>query len=366
MFQKIINKLNDLRPRQLLILAFGAAALMFVILYVSMNLLVKKEEVVIEKTKYSTESTSVVVAKMNIPPRTRIQDNMLQLKEVPVELVPEGAIKDFKDVKDVQVKVSIFAGDILTIQKVFSKTGDDGFVGAIPPDCRAISISVNDVTGVAGFARPGDFVDLLLSEKSPYSATTTILLQNVPLLSVNQDMTGGSSVASDATGSPSGAVANPTIATFALNPEDTLKLISATKLGEIYMSLRPTEPRNNYVPAMEYTLESVNMPPPEPEPAPAPQSNIPVIPDNSALVMPLPQLPAGAAPVPKIEIIQGDEVVQSAQEEITQASMPVIPSGAPAASSPVASRPSSSPSKVAKPLNSAPLSGSRVVQSFMQ
>ena len=85
MFQKIINKLNDLRPRQLLILAFGAAALMFVILYAAMNLLVKKEEVVIEKTKYSTESTSVVIAKANIPPRTRIQENMLQLKEIPVE-----------------------------------------------------------------------------------------------------------------------------------------------------------------------------------------------------------------------------------------------------------------------------------------
>ena len=366
MFQKIINKLNDLRPRQLLILAFGAAALMFVILYAAMNLLVKKEEVVIEKTKYSTESTSVVIAKANIPPRTRIQENMLQLKEVPVELVPEGAITNFNDVKDVQVKVSIFAGDILTVQKVFSKMGDDGFVGTIPPDCRAISISVNDVTGVAGFAKPGDFVDLLLSERSPYSATTTILLQNVPLLSINQDMTGAGMT--DAGGS---AINNPTIATFALNPEDTLKLISATKLGEIYMSLRPAEPRNNYVPAMEYTLESVNMPPPEPEPTPAPQSNIPVIPENSVPVMPLPQIPANVPvtpPVPKIEIIQGDEITQKAEEEDIPTSMPVIPSGAetPTASQPVVSNPSSNPKKLTKPLNSAPLSGSRVVQSFMQ
>ena len=150
-----------------------------------------------------------------------------------------------------------------------------------------------------------------------------------------------------------------------------MKLISATKLGEIYMSLRPAEPQNNYVPAMEYTLESVNMPPPEPEPTPAPQSNIPVIPENSVPVMPLPQIPANVPvtpPVPKIEIIQGDEITQKAEEEDIPTSMPVIPSGAetPAASQPVVSNPSSNPKKLTKPLNSAPLSGSRVVQSFMQ
>ena len=361
MFQKIINKLNDLRPRQLLILAFGAAVIMFIILYTSMNFLVKKEEVVIEKTKYSTESTSVVVAKMNIPPRTRIQENMLQLKEIPVELVPEGAIKSFSDVKDVQVKVSIFAGDILTIQKVFTKTDAESFAGSIPPECRAVSISVNDVTGVAGFAKPGDFVDLLLSEKSPYSATTTVLLQNVLLLSINQDMTGSGTVGD----SSSSAISNPTIATFALNPEDTLRLVSATKIGEIYISLRPTEPRNRYVPEIQVELQSVNAPEPEPVYEPAPQSDIPVIPENAAIpAMPLPQLPEGASPTPKIEIIQGDEVVQSPKED--NPSMPVIPSGAPAASSPVANRPSPNPSKITKPLNSAPLSGSRVVQSFMQ
>ena len=216
MFKKIINKLNDMRPRQLLMLAAGAAIVMFIIMYASMSFLMKtkvSEEELAEEKKAQTK-TSVVVAKINITPRTRLQESMLQLKDVPVDLVPEGAITNINDVKDVQVKISIFAGDILTVQKVFNAKGDEGFVGTIPPDCRAISISVNDITGVAGFAKPGDFVDLLLSEKSQYSATTTILLQNVPLLSVNQDMTGTTVASETGVANTPTAINNPTIATF--------------------------------------------------------------------------------------------------------------------------------------------------------
>ena len=356
MFQKIINKLNDLRPRQLLMLAGLAAILMFLTLYVAMSFFAKEEVVITEDNKPPIETTPVVVAKINITPRTRIQDSMLQIKEMPNDLIPDGAIRSFDDVRDIQVKVSIFAGDVLTIQKVFAERAEEaGFVGTIPSDCRAVSISVNDITGVAGFAKPGDYVDLLLAEKSPYSATTTMLLQNVPLLSINQDMTGTSVVEETGVANATAAISSPTIATFALNPEDTLKLISATKLGEIYMSLRPTNPQNSYVAAMEYTLDSVNMPPPETKT----ETPMPVIPENPPPAVPLPQLPM-TPPVPKIEIIQGDEVTQKAEENV----MPMIPSGAaPIPSSPVASRPTST-SQVAQPLENTPLSNSRVASSF--
>ena len=312
MFQKIVNKLNDLRPKQLFMLAVVAAVLMFMTIYAGMSLLVKEEVVVQPEEKTEPppiEKTAVVVAKVNIPPRTRIQETMLQMKELPEDLVPEGAIKDFDDVLNVQVKVSVFAGDVLTIQKVFADKSAEGFVGTIPTGCRAISISVNEITGVAGFAKPGDFVDLLLVERSEYSATTNLLLQNILLLSVNQDM-GDSMV--DTSGVTNQAISNPTIATFALYPDEVMKLIAASKLGEIYMSLRPADSQSNYSGTVEYTIESINAPP-KPEPV-QPAQDTPVIPENPTPVMPLPQLPAAPA-TPKIEIIQGDEIVQSAEEE---------------------------------------------------
>lgn len=381
MFQNLINRLNDLRPRQLLILAGCAAFLMFLIIYAVMNFL--QEDEASKAAKKPVDTIQVVVAKVNIPPRTRIQESMLQLKEMPIDMAPEGVIKSFQDVLDVQVKVSIFAGDILTIQKVFAEKGDEGFIATIPLDCRAVSISVNDVTSVAGFAKPGDFVDLILVEKSQYSVTSNVLLQNVQLLSINKDMTGTSVVAENGVASTT-AINNPSIATFALKPEEVLKLISASKLGEIYMSLRPTKPKNSYGGEMEYTIESINTPPPEPEYPPAPRVEyVPVIQETPAPEQnPLPQIPnAPVAPVvpstPKIEIIQGDQITQKAEENIPSvksSSLPIIPSGRQAVPSgveaPVPSLPrvrdnsSENFQSLSAPVSDTPLSNSRVAQSF--
>ena len=310
MIQKIFDKISSLNSKQLLALAGIAGCIMFAAIFA---VLPPAEE----PSKPAVETVQVVVAKVNLPPRTRIQESMLQIKELPADIVPEGAIKSFADVLNVQIKVSIFAGDILTIQKVFAE-GDEGFTGTIPADCRAVSISVNDITGVAGFAQPGDRVDLLLVEKGKYSATTNLLLQNVPLLSINQDTTGSAPVSEN--GVPKAAISNPSIATFALRPEETLKLISAVKLGEIYLSLRPSKPQSAYVEPMEYTIESIDAPKPEVAPAP-------VIPSSA----PAPQVPL-EPPTPKIEIIAGDQIVQS--------STPTLPAGGPISSSaPKASQP---------------------------
>lgn len=364
MFQKIVNKLNDLRPRQILMLAIGAAVLMLITVYFGINYAIKEKTIVIPASEEKAPppppevtKTAVVVAGTTILPRTRIQESMLQMKEIPDDLVPEGAIKSFNDVLNVQVKVTIFAGDVLTIQKVFSDKSAEGFIGTIPPDCRAVSINVNEITGVAGFAKPGDFVDLLLSERSEYSATTSVLLQNVPLLSVNQDMGNGLTDGNNG----GSAISNPTIATFALRPDDALKLISASKLGEIYMSLRPATPYSNYVDTVEYTFESVN------SPNRAQAATVPAIPEGQ--FAPIPQLPA-EPPVPKIEIIQGDQIVQSAHEDPVPAQaspgissspsgtnppLPVIPSGKPAQRNPYENSPASAA------LDSLPLSKARAI-----
>lgn len=342
MLQKVINWLNDLRPRQLLILAGVAGMLMFVMIILAMKLTGNEETpgvpIVEEKaTQPVIETKAVVVAKVNIPPRTRIQDGMLQIKEMPVDMVPEGAIGSVDEVKDVQVKVSIFAGDILTTQKVFSETSNEGFVGEIPPDCRAVSINVTEVTGVAGFAKPGDKVDLILVEKDKYSATTNILLQNVPLLSVNQDTT-GSNVLDENGIVKNSAISNPTIATFALPPQDVLRLVAAANLGEIYMMLRPAHPQSNYVSAMQFTIESVNKPPPEPVQVPTP-----IVPTTPTPEIPQPQPPAEPE-VPKIEIILGDQVAQSPEQTTNpsaagqNSALPKIPN-APLANNPVANSP---------------------------
>ena len=298
---KLIDKINNMRPRQLIVLAAICGLLMFGLFYATLTLTTSKESPIVAEQpppeKPVVEMVKVVVAKQNIPVRTRIQESMLQLKELPVTAVPEGALNDFSTIINEPARASIFAGDVLTQQKIFGDRSEEGFLGTIPPDCRAVSISVNNITGVAGFAKPGDYVDLLLVEKADYSVTTNLLLQNVPLLSVNQSMSAAPSIEGGNVNTE--AISNPSIATFALRPDEVLKLVSAAKLGEIYMMLRPFKPQNMYVGEMEHTIESVN----KPQPAPVPQ-----VPQNS--VDPI------TPPEPKIEIIQGDQVTQSNDVQI--------------------------------------------------
>ena len=299
MLNKLIDKINNMRPRQLIFLAAICGVLMFGLFYTTLKLTTSSEPPpVVEKNveKPAVEMVKVVVAKQNIPVRTRIQESMLQVKELPVTAVPEGALDDFSTILNEPARASIFAGDVLTQQKIFGDRSEEGFLGTIPSDCRAVSISVNNITGVAGFAKPGDYVDLLLVEKDNYSVTTNILLQNVPLLSVNQSMSASPSIENGNINTE--AITNPSIATFALRPAEVLKLISAAKLGEIYMMLRPFKPQNAYVGEMEYTIESVNKPRPKSEPSPP----VPTIPANPVLMTP---------PEPKIEIILGDEIKKS-------------------------------------------------------
>ena len=312
-------------------LSGAAAIIMFAVIYFSLSLWMRQNEEakpVVETVAKEVEMVDVVVAKSNIAPQTVIKENMVQLKKVSAELVPEGTVKKVADVVNTFSRTTIFAGDLITEQKIYTDLAQAGFVGTIPSDCRAISISVNNITGVAGFAKPGDYVDLLLVEKNAQRAVTNVLLQNILLLGIDQNMRGNMAAIDENGNSNTVAISNPSIATFALRPEEALKLISASKLGEIYLMLRPFKPHDMYIDNIAYSASSVNATPVTP-----PQENKPEVVETPPAVVEPPPAPVvpqadespivpfedNTPPKPrKIEIIQGDQIVQTPEDENTQ------------------------------------------------
>ena len=306
LFSRILDYLNNLNVRQVLMLAGIAAVLMFVVLYIFLTKFASVENENVTPTTITVEVpqvSTVVVAKSDIAPRVTISENMVEVKEVPADSVPSGAITSLSEVLDKPARINILAGDIITKRKLYLSSEQSGFVGAIPPDCRAVSINVNNVTGVAGFAKPGDYVDLLLVEKNDSTATTSIILQNILLLSVNQNMDRNEIETDNEGGKNSNAaISSPSIATLALRPQEALKLVSAAKLGDIYLMLRPSKPTDMYVDSIDYTLISSNAPPKKEE------TSAPVAPPQPVEpAKPVETPPANTTP--KFEIIYGDEVV---------------------------------------------------------
>ena len=253
MISKILKYLNNLNIRQVLILAGVAAGLMFAAIYMFLSAYTEKEDDDGSEggREEKTILKTVVVAKTDIAPRIKITEEMLEVKEMPKDSVPSDAIEKREEILEKPARMNILAGDVITSRKIYKSEDQTGFVGTIPPDCRAISIPVNDVTGVSGFVKAGDRVDLMLVENDGTSAMSNIILQNVLLLSINKSMESGENEDGKNT-----AIENPTIVTVALRPHEALKLVSATKLGDIYLMLRPAKPLENYVEGIEYKVIS--------------------------------------------------------------------------------------------------------------
>jgi pilus assembly protein CpaB len=301
MFSKLMDVLNDLQPRQLLMLAGGTAVAVFLVVYLALTGMSNKAADVqkaVPAAQTQTAMTQVVMAKDDIPSRTVIQEDMLEIKEIPADAVPRGAMMSMQDVVGQPAASTIYAGDIVTLSKLIVDKNKVGFVGEIPENCRAVSVGISEITGVAGFAKPGDYVDVILVEKTNQGATSRFLLKNVLLLGINQDTAKEKDTVKEKAGQ-----AKPATATLALEPDDMLQLVSAAAIGDIYLALRPfhTAETGNFLET--YTLRSskgnevVKARTEAAAPAPAPVY----------------QAPAASAPAaPRssggFEIIEGDKV----------------------------------------------------------
>lgn len=271
----------------------------------------------------------VVVAKQDIAPKTIIKESMVEVREVPASMVSDDAVREVSDIINKPAKVEILKDDIISTRKVLMDITMAGFTGDIPPECRAISIAITDVTGVAGFAKPGDYVDVMLIAKGEEKMTGRIVLQDVLLLAINktaeqkQKAVGdGSSGDTKKTGDSADsknqsdkksadaakdeAISDLATATLAVLPEDALKLITEAQEGTLYLALRPYKPRDKFTTDTRYihysttkTAKSSGTRTATPAPAtPAAvrqtvQQSIPV------------STPAPKAPVGGVEVIRG-------------------------------------------------------------
>jgi len=262
---KLSTIMERLTPRQLLIACGVVALLIFLLIYFTLTrLTAEKPKAPAPKAVVTTQQVrdvKVVSAKTSIPERTLIKEEMLTLTTMPSNKVPNGALMSTADLVGRPTKVAIGAGEVITTRKVFANILDMGLSGRIPPECRAITVGISDVTGVAGFAQPGDYVDVMLvsSQVENNKVVSEMILQNVLLLAINKQVENNSNApaqnnAKDKKGQNQNqnqsanlqpkVTGSPAMATMALVPEDALKLAAKAQLGQIYLVLRPYRPSN--------------------------------------------------------------------------------------------------------------------------
>lgn len=233
--KKITEVFEQLSPRQLLLLAFTASCLVALLLYFYLTGLENSRTAAVQQV------TQIVVAAVDIPEKTAIQAQMLKTVQVPIELLQSDVITDARVAEGKITKTKIFQGDPITAKKWFANNKMDSFVGAIPDDKRAISIPISDTTGISGFARAGDYVDVMLISDKTYrdAITGNMILQNIQLLALNKT----SSPGDDLKEAKKESMAT---ATLAVTPQEAIRLAVAQMQGTVYLLLRPFSPINSF------------------------------------------------------------------------------------------------------------------------
>jgi pilus assembly protein CpaB len=141
------------------------------------------------KTRVVVNPTGqVLVAAADISPGTMITQGLVKSVTWPLELIPPKAASSLNQLEGRVVNSPLGAGEPLLLTKLAPEGASLGLAALLAEGKRALSVRVDDVSGVAGFVHPGDHVDVLVEmamadSKDHFSKT---ILQNIPVLSAGQ------------------------------------------------------------------------------------------------------------------------------------------------------------------------------------
>jgi len=214
------------KPKALYI--FGALAVVIAAIasYLLYNYL-KSEEA---RVSGAVATVPVVSATAEIPVGSTINITQIKTVDWPLANVPQGALSS-TDQASGRVAIQTFMpGDPIIEAKLMPKEGGFSVITyKIPEGHRAMTVSVDQVAGVAGFINPGNIVDVILTASTPGSpqSISKIVLQNMPVLAIGQ-------IIEQKEGKP---VTVPTV-TMDVSPDDAEKLAVASTQGRLQLVLK--------------------------------------------------------------------------------------------------------------------------------
>jgi len=215
------------RPGNLLLLAVVIGALAAALVYRHLRELRSE----IDAAHQAPAATiDVVVANDTIPAGSRIVENLVKVVAWPQNLAPDGAISDPKTVVNSVAKVTIEKNQPLSQSQLLGQ-GAEVLPLMIPDGMRAMSVRVDDVTGVSGFITPNSRVDVLIAGtpggEGNEGQRSKVVLQDIRVLAIGKSITQQKDK----------PVEVPTV-TLMVSPEDAERLTLATRFEPVRLALR--------------------------------------------------------------------------------------------------------------------------------
>ena len=242
--------------KKIVVFALIAALCAGVLLYYYLGDLEQQKQV---KIVYE----QVVVAATAIPAFTPITNDMVTFQQVPQGYAHPLAAHSVEEVVGYVTESSILQGEEVLPAKLKQMGQTDSGLSYIVPDgMRAVTVAVDEVSGVAGFIQRGDYVDVITytstsyqmpdaqqqqeadgtttegtaaesgSASAPSQGTTVVAAQNVCVAAVGTSLSTSSAVSEDGT-----AITYSSVTLF-LTPEDAMRVIQGARSGYVILVMR--------------------------------------------------------------------------------------------------------------------------------
>jgi len=256
--------------RRLLLLALVAGIVAAILVYTALS---RGSESTGGTSGATASMAPAVVAKQDIPARTKITTGMVEVRQMSLDDRSELAYADLTNVVGRVTRYPIATSEQVLSTKVVSLesaavTGDS-LSYVIPDARRAMAVKVDEVVAVGGLVLPGDYVDVMAtfdvtfrdgeSEKTENKYFTRLILQNIEVLAVAQTVVDAPTEAGTAADSGAGATATapettegqrarnteaepePKAATvtLSLTPQEAQLIFLAEQNGVLRMAVRP-------------------------------------------------------------------------------------------------------------------------------
>lgn len=188
-----------------------------------------------------TAAETIIVAKTDIAPKTTITADMIKEVSVPKDYIQPNAMKDKKNVIGSITRENVISGEQITARRLVVAGKSIGFTGMIPKDKRAMTVAVTEETGVAGFPKPGDYVDVVVTfdQQELGEPVSQIILQNLQVLATNHEMEGGETAGPANTKASGTPTSKTNTVTLAVNPQEATQLALSDEKGKVRLALRP-------------------------------------------------------------------------------------------------------------------------------
>lgn len=182
----------------------------------------------------SLATRKVAVAQVDLSIGQPLGANQIRLVEWPSGAVPTGAFSDTASLVGRVTKTNLLRDEPILEHRLAPEGSKGGLSAVISQGKRAITVRVNDVVGVAGFALPGNYVDVVVNTLAEGArrndkdrSISKIVLERILVLAVAQE-------ASRDETQPK--VVNAV--TLEVTPEEAEKIDLARSIGTLSLVLR--------------------------------------------------------------------------------------------------------------------------------